>query len=115
MNNFRLKYRTKLFLYFFVIFFIFSSAILFILYQREKEIKTEKLNLTLNLLTDQIDNFIVNNSIFNTNNYSELIPFLNIISKDELRLSLISTTGLVLFDSFVKKMKIWKTTYHDQR
>ena len=102
MKAIKLKYRSKLFLYFFLVFFIFSSVILFFLYQREKSFKIEKLDSTLNLFAEQVDNFIVNESIFYSNLYSEIIPFLNIISKDDLRVSIIDISGNVLFDSSVE-------------
>ncbi len=106
MKSFKLKYRSKLFIYFFVVFFIFSSAILFFLYQREKSCKIDKLDSTLNFYADQIDNYIINESIYFNNSYSKKInPFLNIISKDELRVSVINLSGEVLFDSYIKDSK----------
>ncbi|NDP19485.1 MAG: two-component sensor histidine kinase [Paludibacter sp.] len=88
----------RIFLYFFSIFFMMLVIICFFQYQREKEFRTEQLDQQLATYNYSINKFIVerNPSIKSITDYVQLFPDSN------LRITVIDTTGLVIFDSSVE-------------
>ena len=53
-----MSYKKKLFIYFFIVFAIFTVIIIFFQQDREKEYKTETLRASLNEYADIIDLYI---------------------------------------------------------
>jgi len=89
----------RLFLYFFSVFFLVLVVICFFQYQREKEFRTEQLDQQLLTYNSTINRFIVeqNPTWENLEEYVRLFP------DTTLRVTVIDTTGVVTFDSSVKK------------
>lgn len=88
----------RLFLYFFSIFFIMLIIIAFFQYEREKNIRTEQLDQQLTLYNFTINKFIEENST----SWESLDEYVRLFPDSTLRVTVIDTTGIVLFDSSVK-------------
>lgn len=88
----------RIFLYFFSIFFMMLVIICFFQYQREKEFRIEQLDQQLTTYNYSINKFIRerNPSINSLADYVQLFPDTN------LRVTVVDTTGVVVFDSYVE-------------
>lgn len=89
----------RIFLYFFSIFFTMLAIICFFQYQREKEFRTEQLDQQLTTYNYTIHKFIDEKNI----TWENLEEYVRLFPDSALRVTVIDTTGLVLFDSSVKK------------
>lgn len=96
-----INYKTKLFLYFFILFSIFTAVILSFQYQREKEFKIEQLESNLNLYNEIVNKYISNNRINESNAYL-LDSIAKTLPNKNLRITLIDKRGKVLFDNDVE-------------
>lgn len=96
-----ITYKTKLFLYFFILFAIFTASILSFQYKREKKFKIEQLESNLNLYNEIINSFIIRKNI-NEENSKLLKSVENELPNKNLRITLIDNKGTVLFDNDVK-------------
>lgn len=89
----------RLFLYFFSIFFLMLALICFFQYQREKEFRTDQLDQQLTTY-----NFTINQFIRERNpSWEDLDEYVHLFPDSDLRVTVIDTTGIVTFDSSVKK------------
>ena len=95
LNNMTLS--RKLFLYFFGIFFLIISVITFFQYEREKEFRTEQLDQLLSTYNRTIEKY-VSTQQWNPNSLEE---FISIFPDSLLRVTLIDSAGVVLFDTSV--------------
>ena len=119
----RSKFRNKLFLYYFSVFILFTLVITGYLYQREKKFRIETLNDELYNITKITDNFLVAKSIYERGRYTDVDSLVEIMPQEELRLTIISPTGNVLYDSSVKdwenmanhkdRPEVMQSTYSD--
>ena len=100
-NTFRNSFRNNLFLYYSVIFLIFTILILVYLNKRDKDFRIATLNDELYNITRIADNYIRANSINTNNNYGLLDSLANILPQTNLRLTIVSNNGDVLYDSSV--------------
>ncbi len=100
-NTIRNSFRNNLFLYYTLIFVIFTILILTYLNKREKDYRTGTLNDELLTITGITDNYIRANSIYENNNYLILDSLIRLLPQINLRLSIISPDGAVLYDSSV--------------
>ena len=89
----------RLFLYFFSIFFLMLAIISYFQYQREKEFRIEQLDQQLTTYNFTINKFFEENNT----TWESLENYVRLFPDSSLRVTVIDTTGLVLFDSFVKK------------
>ena len=89
----------RLFLYFFGIFFLLFAIICFFQYQREKEFRTEQLDQQLSIYNFSIQRFIEERKP----TWNMLEEYVHLFPDSTLRVTVIDSTGLVTFDSFVKK------------
>jgi two-component system, OmpR family, phosphate regulon sensor histidine kinase PhoR len=89
----------RLFLYFFSIFFLMLAIICFFQYEREKEFRTEQLDQQLSTYNFTIYQFIKEQKP----NWEMLEEYVNLFPDSALRVTVIDTTGVVIFDSSVKK------------
>lgn len=93
-----LTYKKKLFLYFLLVFTIFTVIIIAVQQNREKLYKTENLRTGLNAYTEVIANYInshhliANNGIDSVKNVLPLLP-------SNLRITIVDRQGNVLFDN----------------
>lgn len=94
-----MNFNRRLFLYFFSIFFVMLIIICFFQYQREKEFRTEQLDHQLSTYNFTINKYIEEKSL----SWESLEAYVHLFPDTNLRVTIIDTTGVVLFDSFVKK------------
>jgi len=89
----------RIFLYFFSIFFLMLGIISYFQYQREKEFRTEQLDQQLTTYNFTIHKFLEEKKV----NWEELENYVRLFPDTSLRVTVIDTTGIVIFDSSVKK------------
>ena len=95
------KFRNNLLFFYSAIFLIVALLIITYQYNREKKYRISTLNDELYNITRIVDNYVNINSIYQTGNY-HLVDSLNrLLPQPNLRISIIDTTGNVLFDSSV--------------
>jgi two-component system phosphate regulon sensor histidine kinase PhoR len=109
----RNRFRNRLFIYYFSVFLIFTLVIVLYLYHREKRYRIETLNDELYNITRTTDNYLKANNIYKKGDYHMVDSLVRIFPQDELRITIIGNTGIVLYDSFVKD---WATmSNHNDR
>ncbi len=89
----------RIFLYFFSIFFIMLIIISFFQYQREKDFRIEQLDQQLSTYNLSIHRFILEQKP----DWKHLEEYVKLFPDTSLRVTVIDTTGLVIFDSTVKQ------------
>ncbi len=97
----RLKFRHKLFIYLTVIFAIFAVLILAFQYEREKDFRVSQLEGILNNVTELTNNYIESNNLDEKSDFRILDSLSAIIPDKNIRITVISPTGVVLYDSEV--------------
>ncbi len=98
----RSQFRNKLFIYYFGLFVFFTLVMVTYLYHREKNYRIGTLNDELFNITKITNNYLIANSVFEKGNYLLVDSLVKILPKDELRITIIGTTGDVIYDSSVK-------------
>ncbi len=95
----KLSFSKRLFISFFGIFLVFSGIITIFQYQREKLFRVDQLESTLAVHNDIIVKYIYNNP----DNIVKLDSLIKLFPDTSMRVTVLSTTGKVLFDSFVEE------------
>lgn len=93
----KLRYRQRLFLYFSIVFTVFTIGIIIFQQTREKSYKTEALKEKLEVYTDIIKNKLGRSQ----ETYANQLEDLHTVLPKDLRFTLISFQGKVLFDNVV--------------
>lgn len=96
-------YQKRIFLYFFSAFTIFTLLILAFQYTREKEYRTAQLENTLDNVAQMTHNFIDQNHLLSRNDFELLDSARYILPDTDIRITVVSPKGTVLYDSFVKE------------
>ena len=94
----KLLYKQKLFLYFFVLFALFTGGIVIMEQSRSREYKTETLEEKLDAYAD-----IVNASLIRQHNDTQVLDSLIMLFPQNIRLTLIDKQGFVLYDNTLKE------------
>lgn len=101
MFPFRNKFRNNLLLFYSAIFLIVALLIIAYSYNREKQYRILTLNDELYNISRITDNFININNIYETGRYHRIDSLNRLLPQENLRISVIDTSGRVLYDSFV--------------
>ena len=96
-----MSFRYRLFISFSTIFTIFTLLVLIFQYDREKKFKIAQLENTLDNITEIAHNYLVENAVVESGNFLQLDSLLAILPAENIRFTLISPAGKVLFDSEV--------------
>ncbi len=97
------SFRGKIFLYFIVVFFLFTAAILTFQYQREKNYRAAQLENTLDNIAEITQRFTRQNNLIEENKLDRIGELKSIIPQPQTRITLIDKKGNVLYDSFVEE------------
>ncbi len=97
----KLKYRQKLFVYLSGIFLLFTTLVLFLQYSREKAFKREQMEMNLDNIAELTYNYIEKKNLDPKTSYSRLDSLYYYIPTDNIRITIISMFGKVLYDSEV--------------
>jgi|LSQX01.1.fsa_nt_gb two-component system OmpR family sensor kinase/two-component system phosphate regulon sensor histidine kinase PhoR len=97
----RKSFRGEIFLYFIIVFILFTIAILSFQYQREKKYRTAQLENTLDNITEITRRFIELNNLIGNNEITRISELTTLIPQPNIRITVININGKVLYDSFV--------------
>lgn len=97
----KLQYRQKLFLYLSTLFIVFTVLVMFLQYNREKAFKREQMEMNLDNVAELTYNFIEKKKLNERTFYAELDSLYYYIPTKNIRISIISKMGTVLYDSEV--------------
>lgn len=94
----RLTYKKKIFLYFMLVFTIFTIIIIAVQQNREKTYKSENFKTNLNAYAEVVSNYIRQNRFLQAAHMDSLTHILELLPPD-LRITIIDRQGEVLFDN----------------
>jgi two-component system phosphate regulon sensor histidine kinase PhoR len=98
----KFSYKNKLFLYFFIVFILFIVLVTLFQYRREKEYRIKELESKLNTYTELVNSYIIQNNIYENDNFRLLDSLTRFIPDRNIRITVIKYDGKVLYDSFVR-------------
>ncbi len=96
------SFRRRLFLYYFSIFVLFTVAMMAYQYNRERKIRISSLDTRLNDMSGLVDRYIRTNGLTDSTGYELIDSVFNLIPVSDLRITVISIDGKVLYDSSVE-------------
>ena len=108
----KLSYKQKLFIYFFIVFAVFTVVIIFFQQNREKAYKTETLRTTLDDYSDIIARYVQQHQLINNGQTDSLKNVLTLMPSN-LRLTMVDHDGKVLYDNSLDTRS--KTTCYVRR
>ena len=97
----RKSFRGAIFIYFIIIFVLFTFAILSFQYPREKKYRIAQLENTLDNITEITRRFIEQNNLVENNEIKRITDLTKIMPQPNIRITLIDKNGKVIYDSFV--------------
>ncbi|MBN1819482.1 MAG: hypothetical protein JXR31_14315 [Prolixibacteraceae bacterium] len=95
------SFRKEIFTYFIVVFILFTVAIVFFQYEREKHYRSAQLENTLDNITEMTHRFIEENNLLEGNIIKRIKEVEVIIPQSNVRITVIDINGIVLYDSYV--------------
>lgn len=98
-------FRRRIFINFFVVFSIFTLAVLGYQYDREKSYRTSKLENILDNITEVTHRYIEHKQIFESGDFKSLDTLKTLLPIENTRLTVIDMTGKVVYDSFVEDVE----------
>ncbi len=99
------KYKKKLFFFFFIIVLLFSVLIGGFQYNQERLYRREKLEYALDIYTQQVHKLVEKKQIFSSKNFSEIDTLRALMPDKDIRISIITAKGKVVYDSFVEDLE----------
>lgn len=96
-------FRKEIFLYYILLFILFTVVVVIFQYQREKNYRTSQLENTLDNISEITYRFIVKNQLIEDNNMQRINEIRSLIPQENVRITIIDKSGKVLFDSSVEK------------
>ncbi len=93
--------RWKLFIYYFLLFAVFTLSIIYYQIKREQHFKIAQLETALNEYTDLTNRYIEYHSLDKEKTFSKLDTLKNLISTDKIRITVVNFEGKVLYDNIV--------------
>ncbi|MDP2338316.1 MAG: ATP-binding protein [Bacteroidota bacterium] len=94
-------FRNRIFINFFVVFSIFTLAVLVYQYDREKSYRTGQLENILDNISEVTNRYIEHKQVFETRNFKSLDTLKILLPIENTRLTVIDMKGKVVYDSFV--------------
>ena len=95
-------FRNRLFTYYFFVFIVFTVVIILFQYYREKEFRQGQFVSILDNITGTTAKFLeTNNKQAESVDYVIIDSLVNIIPVNDIRISIMSSDGVVLYDSYV--------------
>lgn len=94
-------FRKRLIINFFVVFSIFTLAVVFYQYDREKAYRTGQLENTLDNISEVTHRYIEHKNIINTGDFRSIDTLKSYLPDTNIRITVINMQGKVLYDSFV--------------
>ncbi len=112
MSKPKRTYQKRIFFYFLAVFTFFTIAILIFQFNREKRYKTAQLENTLDNITEITHKFIEHRNVFEEKDFRVLDSLKTILPHENVRTTLISKNGVVLYDSFVEDYRHMENHLH---
>ena len=94
-------FRQRIFINFFVLFFIFTLVVLGYQYDREKSYRTGQLESNLDNISEVTHRYIEHKNIFKSGDFKALDTLKALLPIETTRLTIIDMNGNVVYDSFV--------------
>jgi len=94
-------FRKRIFVNFFVVFSIFTLAVLGYQYDREKSYRTGQLENILDNISEVTNRYIEHKKVLETGDFKSLDTLKILLPIENTRLTVIDMTGKVVYDSFV--------------
>lgn len=94
-------FRRRIFINFFVVFFIFTLVVLGYQYDREKKYRTGQLENMLDNISEVTHRYIEHKKIFESGDFKSLDTLKIMLPIENTRLTILDMTGIVVYDSFV--------------
>lgn len=105
-------FRRRIFLNFFLVFFIFTLAVLGYQYDREKSYRTGQLENILDNISEVTHRYILHKKVFETGDFRSLDTLKILLPISNTRLTVIDMSGKVLYDSFVADVNTMENHLH---
>ena len=96
------KFRNSLLFFYSAVFFTITVLIITYQYSREKEYRISSLNDELYNVTRIVDNYARSNNLYSEGNYRLVDSLITLLPHPNLRISIIDSSGIVLYDNFVR-------------
>ncbi len=94
-------FRQRIFINFFVVFSVFTLAVLGYQYDREKSYRTSQLENTLDNISEVTHRYIEHKNIFESGDFLSLDTLKSLLPISNTRITVMDMNGKVLYDSFV--------------
>jgi len=94
-------FRQRIFINFFVLFSIFTLAVLAYQYDREKNFRTNQLESILDNISEVTHRYIEHKKIFESGDFKSLDTLKTLLPIENTRVTIIDRSGKVVYDSFV--------------
>lgn len=98
-------FRRRIFINFFVVFSIFTLAVLGYQYDREKSYRTGQLENSLDNISEVAHRYIEHKQIFESGDFKSLDTLKSLLPIENTRLTVMDMSGKVVYDSFVNDVQ----------